>query len=41
MSGDPQNVDIESLVKPVNYCYLKDFGINVIVDIELVEQEAS
>ena len=41
MSGDPQNVNIESLVKPVNYSYLRGFGINVIIDIELVEQEAS
>ena len=41
MSGSPQTIDIESLVKPVNFCDLKNFGIYVIVDIQFVEQEAN
>jgi hypothetical protein len=41
VSGEPQRIDIESLVKPINFCDLKQFGIQVVVDIQLIEQETN
>ena len=41
ISGEPQRIDIESLVKPINFCDLKQFGIQVVVDIQLIEQETN